>query len=356
MKTIKPIKFQAMLTCVIPAFAMFLILLSGCSKKPIESESLIPLNAADKSAGSVSAITVNVKTQYGAAGNGIADDTDNFNAAITAVHNAGGGTVYVPVGTYLIDPEVSIIMKSNVLLDMVDSTRIIKVKTSDTSRYNVIRIHNRTNSQVKGGKILGERYTHINLLPDTVKNEWGMGISIYGSTSCRVINTVITDCWGDGIVVGSQTSDYNAPNQSVNCVITGVKSRNNRRQGLTIGAVDSLIVVNSKFTHTNGTAPQAGIDIEPDKLPATKVHIKNCEIAYNTKVGILMVKNSQPTSAITKVTVEGNNIHHNTYSGYMVGVDRVKFYYNLLQNNIYMGNYPYVSSSSTNVITTPNTY
>jgi hypothetical protein len=351
MKTFKLIKTPAML-----AVAVCMISLSGCTKKPNNVEDV--LSGSDKTQSAVSAITVNVKTDYGAAGNGIADDTDNFNAAITAVHNAGGGTVYVPVGTYLINPEVSINMKSNVLLDMVDSTRIIKVKTSDTTRYNVIRIHNRTNSQVKGGKILGERYTHIG-----TAGEWGMGISIYGSTSCKVINTVITDCWGDGIVVGSQTADYNAPNQSVNCVITGVKSRNNRRQGLTIGGVDSLIVVNCTFTHTNGAAPQAGIDIEPDQLAATKIHIKNCEIAYNTKAGILMVKNSQPTSSITKVTVEGNTIHHNTYSGYMVAVDRVKFYYNLLQNNDFNGsasggngNPPYVSASSTNVVTTPNTY
>lgn len=39
---------------------------------------------------------------YGAAGDGVADDTDAFEAAVTAVNNAGGGQILVPVGTYLI--------------------------------------------------------------------------------------------------------------------------------------------------------------------------------------------------------------------------------------------------------------
>ncbi|HEY0769019.1 MAG TPA: glycosyl hydrolase family 28-related protein, partial [Sphingobacteriaceae bacterium] len=343
-----PIKNQSKLTFVIPAVVMFLISLSGCSKKPIDSENL-NISANDKNAASTSAITVNVKTDYGAVGNGIADDTDNFNAAITAVHNAGGGSVYVPIGTYLIDPDVSINMKSNVLLDMVDSLRIIKVKPTSSERYNVIRIHNRTNSRVKGGKILGERYSHIG-----TTGEWGMGISIYGSTNCRVDRTVITNCWGDGIVVGGTDRYPNSDHQSVNCVIKEVRSRNNRRQGLTIGAVDSLIVSYCKFMSTNGAAPEAGIDIAPDNLPATRIHIQNCEIAYNDRVGVLMYKNTNATSLISQVTVEGNNIHHNgTWSGQFTRTDRVKFYWNLIQNN---GNNGFSITDCTNMVTTPNSY
>lgn len=45
--------------------------------------------------------TVNVKS-YGAIGNGVADDTTAIQAAIDAVLNAGGGTVYFPDGHYLV--------------------------------------------------------------------------------------------------------------------------------------------------------------------------------------------------------------------------------------------------------------
>jgi hypothetical protein len=45
--------------------------------------------------------TVNVKS-YGAIGNGVTDDTAAIQAAIDAVLNAGGGTVYFPDGHYLV--------------------------------------------------------------------------------------------------------------------------------------------------------------------------------------------------------------------------------------------------------------
>jgi len=334
------IKFICGQFCVIPAMAAVVILLTDCKKKFSEEHQ---------------GVTVNVKT-LGAVGDGTTDDTWAFNKAIDQVA-ADGGTVYVPVGTYLINPDVSIIMKSNVILDMVDSMRIIQVKPSSLLRYNVIRMHKISNAQVNGGKIIGERYQHIG-----TEGEWGAGITLYEATNCKVIRTVITDCWGDGIVVGSQSSLYNAPNASVNCVISGVQSRNNRRQGLTIGGVDSLIIDSCKFTYTNGTAPQAGIDIEPDKNTAERVYIKNCEIAYNAKVGIEMNAKSGTPAIIRKVTVEGNYIHHNTYSAYIQNVSYVKMYYNILTFNDWNGpaaggngNVPYTVNATYSVFT-PNTY
>jgi parallel beta-helix repeat protein len=47
---------------------------------------------------------VNVKDHpYDAVGNGVTDDTDAFNLAITAVNGSGGGQVFVPHGTYWIN-------------------------------------------------------------------------------------------------------------------------------------------------------------------------------------------------------------------------------------------------------------
>lgn len=335
----KLIKFQELIqTPTMLAVAVFLISLPACkSKKPADSKEA-PLDG----------VTVNVKNA-GALGNGTTDDTWAFNAAIDQVAAAGGGTVSVPAGTYLIDADVSIKLKSNVYLDMVDSTRILKVKPTASNRYNVIRMINISNARVIGGKIQGDRYQHL-----ATTGEHGMGISLYSANNCRVINTVIVDCWGDGITVGSQAI-YSAPNQSVNCVINGVKSRNNRRQGLTIGGVDSLIVTNSSFTHTNGTLPMAGIDIEPDSQTAERVYIKNCEIAHNEKVGIEMNAKTSTTAKIRHIIVQDNYIHHNSYSGYIQHVSYVNFTNNRLTNNTYQGNNPRVNDA-TNSVFSPNTY
>lgn len=46
-------------------------------------------------------MTVNVK-DYGAVGDGVTDDTDAIRAAIEAVLEAGGGTIFLPEGIYLV--------------------------------------------------------------------------------------------------------------------------------------------------------------------------------------------------------------------------------------------------------------
>ena len=50
----------------------------------------------------VGALAVENVTDYGAAGNGVADDTVSIQNAINAANAAGGGIVFIPAGTYLL--------------------------------------------------------------------------------------------------------------------------------------------------------------------------------------------------------------------------------------------------------------
>jgi polygalacturonase len=59
---------------------------------------------------------------FGAAGDGITVDTPAINHAIDAAHAAGGGTVYLPAGTY---PCFSIRLKSNISLYLEAGARIV---------------------------------------------------------------------------------------------------------------------------------------------------------------------------------------------------------------------------------------
>ena len=43
----------------------------------------------------------NVK-DFGATGNGVTNDTQAIQAAVDAAHAAGGGSVYIPSGTYIV--------------------------------------------------------------------------------------------------------------------------------------------------------------------------------------------------------------------------------------------------------------
>ena len=72
----------------------------------------------------------NVK-DFGAKGNGVSFDSPAINKAIDAAAKAGGGTVYIPAGTYL---SGSIRLKSNITLYLEQGSTIEAI--SDTSAYD----------------------------------------------------------------------------------------------------------------------------------------------------------------------------------------------------------------------------
>lgn len=73
----------------------------------------------------LSAVVYSVK-KYGAVGDGIADDTATLQACADAVRLAGGGVVYIPAGTYLINKSIAFGAKTLVRGD--GGATIIKAK------------------------------------------------------------------------------------------------------------------------------------------------------------------------------------------------------------------------------------
>src|SRR5438067_12761829 len=69
----------------------------------------------------------NVKS-FGATGDGKTLDTDSINKAIDAAHSAGGGTVYLPAGTYLC---YSIHLQSNVALYLEHGATILAAEPAE---------------------------------------------------------------------------------------------------------------------------------------------------------------------------------------------------------------------------------
>ena len=179
-----------------------------------------------------------------------------------------------------------------------------------------------------------------------------MGIAIYGSTNVKVNRTSIADCWGDGIVVGARKNG-GVTVVSRDVLIKRVISTNNRRQALTIGGVNGLEVDSCVLTYTNGTAPQDGIDIEPDSDTAQYVYIKNCEIAHNVGNGVEMNAKTTTTAKVRNIFVTNNYMHHNAYSNYILHVQNSTINYNRfsanrVRNQIY-------AKDTTNCVFVPNT-
>ncbi|BCT93253.1 hypothetical protein LYSHEL_22760 [Lysobacter helvus] len=235
---------------------------------------------------------LNVKN-YGAIGDGIHDDTAAIQAAINALPTAGG-TVTVPAGTYLIDTTKKINLRSSMLFSM-DPLAILKAKTASVSRHYLIYVNGKSDVEIAGGQLVGERDTHKYMTSST--DEWGHGIQILGGKRVTVRDLRVSKCTGDGVCIGGSSSDV---------VIANIIATGNRRNGLSVTNCTNIKVYDSEFSFTAGTSPECGIDIEPDAgYTCSNVLIQNCRINNNNKYGINIWKNTSAIT-ITQSTLELN--------------------------------------------------
>jgi len=212
-----------------------------------------------------SSLVINVK-DTGAKGDGITDDTAAIQAAVNQVAGTGG-TVLVPDGTYLINGISNgwdgINLKSNMTLQMT-SGAILKEIPNASNNSSVIGVNYVSNVNIIGGTVQGERAGHSG-----TTGECGMGININGSSNIVIDSVTTRDAWGDGIYIGE------ASIPATNVTVCNVTSDNNRRQGMSITSADGVLVKNSIFKNTNGTLPEAGIDMEPD---GNAPYVKNVKV------------------------------------------------------------------------------
>ena len=239
----------------------------------------------------------------GARGNGTADDTNAFQRAINSLPSTGG-SIYVPTGTYLIDAETSVRLRSRTHLQMASGAKLVAKRTSK-GRYRVLVADGVHDVEISGGQIIGERDRHVG-----TSGEGGHGIKIEGSERITIRDIRISKCWGDGIVVGPKPVRQAPYIMSHDVVVANVVCTGNRRNGLSIGNVTGMKVYDSEFSNTHGTSPQCGIDVEPDKDfdgrgYCDNVHIENCLIRDNAAYGFNVWKRSRNLT-VTKCVIEGN--------------------------------------------------
>ena len=238
----------------------------------------------------------------GAYGDGVHDDTTAIQNAINDLP-AAGGTVYLPAGTYLVDPTRRVVLRSKMHLRLA-SGAVLKAKANAAERAYVLMVHKVSDVEISGGEILGDRDRHLG-----TAGEWGHGIMVRGSQRVTIRDILIRKCWGDGISIAA-TAD---PPQiaSVDVVVSNIACVGNRRQGMSVGQSRGVKVYDSEFSYTSGTTPGCGIDIESDhnNPNATDLHIENCLIRHNQGNGIQIYRRS------SGITVKRNVIEYNNGYG-----------------------------------------
>lgn len=222
---------------------------------------------------------------FGAAGAGKRDETTALQAAINALP-ATGGTVVVPAGRYLINPLVSLRLRSRLHLQLDPQAWLIAIPNAAPRAY-VLTAHDVEQVEITGGQIYGERDRHR-----SQAGEWGHGIMIRGARAVTVRDMTIQRCWGDGISIGGISGAQARPSHDV--LISDVVCKGNRRQGLTIGRSRQVRVLRSEFRDTGGVLPGCGIDVEPDPGDvAQDIRIEDCLASGNRGAGIQLYRRSQ---------------------------------------------------------------
>lgn len=274
---------------------------------------------------------------FGAIGDDAVDDTDAIESAVRqASANAETGeinTVYVPAGTYIITPgdannegNPGISLKSNVNLVM-DNKAVLKVAGTSLEDYCVISAKNVENITVKGGKIVGERYQHSGK-----SGECGHGIAIYGSRNIEISSVISASNWGDGIYLGTQVVKQADGSQKYvgcdNITIRDCEIYDNRRSNISITDADNLTIDHCYIADAHGTAPQCGINIEPNSNSSGDKICRNIVIKDTT---INAYKNKNEPESMCFMT------HYNPYNSSYVTADGIWF--KNCKINGYFGNY-----------------
>jgi hypothetical protein len=168
---------------------------------------------------------------------------------------------------------------------------------------SVIYLHPLTNIKAISGLVDGQRLVNITsvsnvtihgnngkcqmLKADYTSGEQRHGVFITSSNTVSIYDLNSVDTGGDGFYVGAV---FGTGVSSKNINLYNCNADNNRRQGMSITSAVDMWVWGGKYSNTIGTAPAAGIDVEPDNGETIQnVNLINVKTSGNSGSGIIVV-------------------------------------------------------------------
>ncbi len=148
------------------------------------------------------------------------------------------------------------------------------------------------------------------------KSEWRHGLVFIGCRNVLVQDLAVEQTGGDGIYLG--TTSGKIPNRNV--VIRRVDCNDNHRQGISVISAVNLLIEDCRLRNTRGTAPQAGIDFEPNSPDDRLINcvMRRCTAEGNAGTGFQicpqsMNGSSKPLSIILEDCVSRGNRQHSVH-------------------------------------------
>lgn len=187
--------------------------------------------------------------------------------------------VVFPDFPLLINDEGVKLRNNTCIFFQVNSSLIMK--SSKKAKFSFFYLSNVDNVKIYNASLVGDRYRHLN-----EDGEWGMGISIYGSTNVKLYNIRLNEMWGDGVYINSSKDK-----ESSDVLINGGYIDDSRRNGISIISGRNITIDDLLISNTNGRRPGSGIDIEPNNRSniLENIVLKDIKTFNNQNEGILLV-------------------------------------------------------------------
>jgi parallel beta-helix repeat protein len=144
-------------------------------------------------------------------------------------------------------------------------------------------------------------------------SEWRHVLFMRGVNNMQVLGLSLQSSGGDGIYVGPTEDSQRVASRNV--ILRDCECFENHRQGISVWSAENLTIDNCTLRGTSGTAPQAGIDLEPNhpKDVLINVQLINCKAIGNAGSGFiaslgLMTPTSRPVSiSVVNMLIQGSH-------------------------------------------------
>ncbi|SAK63904.1 hypothetical protein [Caballeronia ptereochthonis] len=234
---------------------------AASAASPASSTSNASTNTGSQGASNTSTSGVLLDTSFGVKGDG----TTNDRAALQAAIDGSVGQILLITGKSRIDT-TGLTLRNNSHIRFAQGASI-KLLAHNSSDYQIMRVWDVSNVNIEAPYLDGSKE-----LNSAKSGEFGMGISIAGSSNVTISSPTTISCWGDGIYIGNSYSGNNAVSKTVS--ISDHHATGCRRQGATITSGNGITFTNPLWENIGGTSPQCGLDIEPDNNNAVLQGIK----------------------------------------------------------------------------------